>query len=168
MLRAGTLIRAEDLSSGGHAAPFDHAVLDHEERRLRRKVIELAHGDRVMVDLPEAVQLRHGDALVLDDGRHAGIVAAEEELLEVKARDAVHLAELAWHIGNRHLAARIEPSRILILRDHVLKAMLEGLGARVEDVVGPFEPLGGAYSGHGHAAGGHSHGHGGDYHRASR
>ena len=41
----------------------------------------------------------------------------------------MHLAELAWHIGNRHLAAAIEAERILILRDHVIRAMLEGLGA---------------------------------------
>ena len=158
MLRAGSFIRAGDPPSGS-AAPFDHAVLDHDERHLRRKLIELSRGDSVLVDFPKAVQLRHGDLLVLDDGRHAGIVAADEELLAVTGRDAVHLAELAWHIGNRHQAARIEASRILILRDRALRAMLEGLGASLQDTVGPFEPLGGAYSaaGHGHAAG-HSHG----------
>jgi urease accessory protein len=156
MLRAGSFIRAGDPVSGS-ATPFDHAVLDHDERHLRRKLIELAHGGSVLVDLPEAVRLRHGDLLVLDDGRLAGIVAADEELLAVTGRDAVHLAELAWHIGNRHQAARIEASRILIPRDRVLRAMLEGLGAGLEDAVGPFEPLGGAYS-----AAGHSHRHGGD------
>ncbi len=59
----------------------------------------------------------------------------------------MHLAELAWHIGNRHLAAAIEADRILILRDHVIKAMLEGLGATVTDIVEPFTPVRGAYSG---------------------
>ena len=103
--------------------------------------------------------------LVLEDGRHAEIVAADEELLDVRGRDAVHLAGLAWHIGNRHLAAAIEAERILILRDHVIKAMLEGLGAAVTEVVEPFNPLGGAYSGegghgHGHDAHGHTHDHG--------
>ena len=70
---------------------------------------------------------------------------------------------LAWHIGNRHLAAEIEAERILILRDHVIRSMLEGLGAVVSDVVEPFNPLGGAYSGegggHGHSAHGHAHEH---------
>ena len=76
-------------------------------------------------------------------------------------RDALHLTELAWHIGNRHLAAAVEPDRILILRDHVIKAMLEGLGATVTDVVEPFVPLTGAYSGHAaHSHHGHDHGHG--------
>lgn len=135
-------------------APFDVAVLAHDERHLRRRVIQLGRGDRLLVDFPEPVSLRGGDCLVLDDGRVAGIVAAEEELLDIRGRNALHLAELAWHIGNRHLAAAIESERILVLRDHVIKAMLEGLGAEVREVREPFSPLGGAY------AGGHSHGHG--------
>ena len=99
----------------------------------------------------------------------AGIVAAREDLLDIRGRDPVHLAELAWHIGNRHLAAAIEAPRILILRDHVIKAMLEGLGADVREVREPFSPLGGAYSGgHGHRhEHGHAHEHGhrhGDHH----
>ena len=74
----------------------------------------------------------------------------------------MHLAELAWHIGNRHLAAAIEADRILILRDHVIKAMLEGLGATVTDVVEPFTPVRGAYSGHGRTIMAITHGH--DHH----
>ena len=84
--------------------------------------------------------LASGDRLVLDDGRHVGS-SRRRRSFAVRPRDAVHLAELAWHIGNRHLAAAIEPERILILRDHVIKAMLEGLGAAVTDVVEPFEPV---------------------------
>jgi urease accessory protein len=167
MLRASSLIRAEKIAADPvRKIPFDLAVLAHDERHLRRKVIDLVHGDRVLVDFPEAVMVGDRDVLVLDDGRHAEIIAAEEELLEVQGRDATHLAELAWHIGNRHLAAEIEPARILILRDHVIRAMLEGLGATVADIVEPFTPLGGAYSssGHGHHGHGqehedHAHGH---------
>ena len=134
-------------------APSGRAVLPHDERHLRRRALELADGGKVLVDLPEPVMLADGDRLVLEDGRQIEIVAAPEELYDIRARDAVHLAELAWHIGNRHLAAAIEAGRILILRDHVIKAMLEGLGATVADVVEPFTPVRGAYSGHG------SHGH---------
>ncbi|TIT41709.1 MAG: urease accessory protein UreE, partial [Mesorhizobium sp.] len=116
----------------------------------------------VLVDLPEPVALNDGDRLVLEDGGHIEIIAAPEEVYDIRARDAVHLTELAWHIGNRHLAAGIEAHRILILRDHVIKAMLEGLGATVRDVSEPFKPVRGAYSGgYGHAhAEAHSHGHG--------
>ncbi|KAA3447589.1 urease accessory protein UreE [Mesorhizobium sp. SARCC-RB16n] len=146
-------------------APSGRAVLAHDERHLRRRAIELADGSKVLVDLPEPVALNDGDRLVLEDGGHIEIVAAPEEIYDIRARDAVHLTELAWHIGNRHLAAGIEAHRILILRDHVIKAMLEGLGATVRDVSEPFKPVRGAYSGghdHGHAhshAEAHSHGH---------
>ncbi|MEO9335845.1 urease accessory protein UreE [Mesorhizobium sp. SB112] len=138
-------------------APLDSVTLAHDERHLRRKVLPLNGGERVLVDFPEPVMLGHGDFLVLEDGRHVGILAAEEELYEIRGRDALHLAQLSWHIGNRHLAAAIEADRILILRDHVIKAMLEGLGAQVSDVVERFRPLRGAYSGHGHD---HTHHHG--------
>jgi urease accessory protein len=159
MIRATKRVRAAEIAAD-RPVPFDIAVLTQDQRHLRRKVITLVHGDRVLVDFAEPLVLEDRDVLVLDDGRHAGIVAADEELLEVRGRDPVHLAGLAWHIGNRHLAAAIEAGRILILRDHVISAMLEGLGAAVRDVVEPFNPLGGAYSGE---SGGHGHAHGHDH-----
>ncbi len=149
MLRAVAIRRAgEPLAS----EPFDLAVLAQDERHLRRRAITLKSGTKVLADFPEPIVLGDGDQLVLEDGRHVGVVAAAEDLYDIRGRDALHLAELAWHIGNRHLAAQIEPHRILILRDHVIKAMLEGLGATVRDVEEHFVPLRGAY------AGGHDHG----------
>lgn len=165
--RAVSVLRYD---AAGDSVPWDVAVLPHDERHLRRRAVETAHGDKILVDLPEVVSLDDRDRLVLEDGRHVEIIAADEEVLEVRARDAVHIAELAWHIGNRHLAAAIEPERILILRDHVIKAMLEGLGATVRDVLEPFRPLRGAYSGgHGHHhveahAEAHAHAHAHDHH----
>ena len=143
--------------SVGSTALSGQAVLPHDERHLRRRAIELSDGSKVLVDLPEPVALNDGDRLVLEDGRHIEILAAPEEVYDIRARDAVHLTELAWHIGNRHLAAGIEADRIVILRDHVIKAMLEGLGATVREVSEPFKPVRGAYSGH---DGGHGHDHG--------
>jgi urease accessory protein len=159
--RAGAFLRAAEAASG--AVLFDVVTLAHDERHLRRKVLELSKGEKILVDLPEPVALDQGDVLVLDDGRRAGIEAAHEEVYAIFARDSLHLSQLCWHIGNRHLAAQIEADRILILRDHVIKAMLEGLGARVEEITAPFVPVRGAYSGqgHGHA---HSHDHGHDHH----
>ncbi|MCO4317722.1 urease accessory protein UreE [Phyllobacterium sp. 21LDTY02-6] len=144
-----------------HGIPFDRVVLAHDERHLRRKVISLQQGERILIDLPEPVAFAHGDVLVLEDGRMAEIVAAEEALFEVLPRNRQHLVELAWHLGNRHLPAQLEDDHILILRDHVIKQMLEGLGAQVKEVVGTFQPLRGAYHGHGHGHGhdGHDHHH---------
>ncbi|MBZ9762577.1 urease accessory protein UreE [Mesorhizobium sp. CA8] len=158
--------RAVSVLAAGDPAltePYDKAVLPHDERHLRRRAIETAGGEKVLVDLPEPVALNNGDRLVLEDGRQLEIVAAPEEVYDIRARDAVHLTELAWHIGNRHLAAAIEADRILILRDHVIKAMLEGLGATVNEVSQPFSPVRGAYSGHSRDHG-HSHGHDHDHH----
>jgi urease accessory protein len=154
--------RAVSVLAAGEAAatpPSGRAVLPHDERHLRRRAIQLADGSKVLVDLPEPVTLNDGDRLMLEDGRQVEITAAPEEVYDIRARDGVHLTEIAWHIGNRHLAAAIEPDRILILRDHVIKAMLEGLGATVRDLSEPFKPVRGAYSGghdHGHA---HAHSH---------
>lgn len=143
------------------AEPFGSVVLDSSERHLRRKVIITDQGDRVMVDLPEAVLFCDGDVLMLEDGRAIVIIAAREKLYEIGPSAAVPLSHLAWHLGNRHLAAQIEEERILIQRDHVIRAMLLGLGATVAEVIEPFQPVHGAYHqkhDHGHAHG-HSHGH---------
>lgn len=103
--------------------------------------------------------LNHGDRIVLDDGSIVLIQAAQEELYDIRATDPVHLTELAWHIGNRHLAAEIRQDGIRILRDHVIRAMLEKLGATVTDIHAPFVPVRGAYSGDG----GHHHSHHADH-----
>jgi urease accessory protein len=68
----------------------------------------------------------------------------------VRGRDRGHLVKLAWHIGNRHLPAQIEETRILIRRDGVIARMLEGLGATVRPVTEPFAPEHGAYHAHDH------------------
>lgn len=139
----------------------DTIALVHDERHVRRKVLTAGSGRKVFVDLAAPVHLADGDRLVLDDGSEIAVVAAPEELMEVAAQDAVQLAQLAWHIGNRHLAAQIEEKRLLLLRDHVIRDMLAGLGAHVRDVVEPFQPVFGAYAGHDH---GHHHHHGHDHH----
>ena len=162
--------RAVSVAPAGNTsgAVAGKAVLPHDERHLRRRAIELTEGTveggKVLVDLLEPVTLNDGDRLVLEDGRQIEIAAAPEELHDIRARDSAHLAELAWHIGDRHLAAAIEAGRILVLRDHVIKAILEGLGAAVTDVVEPFSPVR-AHSGHSHDHHDHGHhDHGHDHH----
>jgi len=159
MLKAIAVRRAVDAAAPDEPV-LGRAVLEHDARHLRRRMIETMDGDKVLVDLPETVVLSAGDALAIEGGGLVEIAAADEPLYAIKARDPLHLAELAWHIGNRHLAAAIAADRILILRDHVIKAMLQGLGAEVEDIVAPFDPVRGAYSGHGHS---HAHDHGHDH-----
>ena len=144
--RATSFRRAESLGD----APFDIVVLDADERHIRRKRITLAHGEDILIDFDRPVHLAQGDRLVLEDGRVAEVVAAPEELMEVRARDQRHLVELAWHIGNRHLPAQICNDRILLRRDRIIRSMLEHLGATVSDVTEPFTPEHGAYHAHDH------------------
>lgn len=153
----GETLRAVAFVPRGTATGFDIAVLNHDERRVRRRIIALAHGDEVLVDFPNPITLEDRGLLQLEDGRHVEIIAGEEKLYEVRGRDAKHLMQLAWHIGNRHAKAQIVTEwegigdRILILRDHVLGDMLRGLGATVTEISEPFSPMDGAY--------GHDHGH---------
>jgi len=137
-------------------APDGRITLDETARHRRRMLMVSDEGVRFMLDLPQARLLRHGDGLLLDDGRVIEVVAVPEPLYEVRARDAKHLLALAWQIGNRHLAAAIETERILIRRDHVIGDMLAGLGATVTEIEAPFDPEGGAYGG---AHQGHHHHH---------
>ena len=141
-------------SAGAGRTPIDVVVLTHDQRHVRRKLLHMQHDDVVMLDLREPVQLAHGDLLLTETGETVEVIAAEEELYEVTPKDRLHLVELAWHLGNRHLPAQIEEARILILRDHVIRDMLAGLGAVESDISEPFHQLRGAYHGHGH----HSHG----------
>ncbi|MEM9709829.1 MAG: urease accessory protein UreE [Pseudomonadota bacterium] len=143
------LIRA---TSVGEGPADDHVALDYEGRFLRRRRLTAASGRDFLVDFPETRSLRDGEVFHLEDGSRIGIRAAPEALYAVAGNP---LARLAWHIGNRHTPARIEEGRILIRADPVLRAMLEGLGAEVSDLVAPFEPEGGAY-GTGRTLG-HSH-----------
>ncbi|KJS09080.1 MAG: urease accessory protein UreE [Hoeflea sp. BRH_c9] len=139
-------------------------------RRMRMVSDRLDNGATIafLLDLPQARLLRHGDGLVLDDGRVIEVRAEPEALMEVKGRDARHLLSLAWQIGNRHLAAEITAGTIRLRRDHVIRKMLVGLGASVEDIEAPFDPEGGAYggahAGHHHDDDhDHSHGHSHDH-----
>lgn len=151
--------------------PAGRITLDEQARHRRRMSmisddIDGGGGIEFLLDLPQARLLRDGEGLVLDDGRVIEVVAAPEPLYEVRGRDGRHLLALAWQIGNRHLAAQIETGRILIRRDHVIREMLERLGATVMEIEAPFDPEGGAYGdahhhGHGHD---HEHGHAHDDH----
>jgi urease accessory protein len=142
-------------------------VLDHEERRRRRGVMSTIQGLSFHVDLPAPPMIRAGDGYRLEDGRVVEVVAAPEPLLEVRAREPLHMTRIAYHLGNRHLECEIGPRWLRIRRDHVIAEMLTGLGAKVTEIEAPFHPEGGAYEmaaahGHGHhdhIHHGHDHGH---------
>jgi len=135
-------------------------TLAYDDRHRRRIELETDAGEPFLVDLPRATLLGDGDGLALSDGTWLAVKAAPEALLEITAAAPELLARLAWHIGNRHVPAQIEAQRLLIRDDHVIAAMLEGLGARVRHLTAPFTPERGAYASPPHA---HAHAHGHDH-----
>jgi urease accessory protein len=158
---APVLRRASTIVHAGHwdvHHAVDSVVLDADERHLRRTVLTGQGGLTLLLDLPHATVLHHGDGLVLDDGGIVQVAGKPELLVEVSAGSHAALLRLAWHIGNRHTALQVVGHALRIRRDHVLEAMLQGLGATLTPTEAPFEPEQGAYAEpqyHGHH---HDHG----------
>jgi urease accessory protein len=131
----------------------DKVLLDFDARYRRRTTMRSEAGLEFLLDLDRAQRLRHGDILLLEDGRRIQVAAAPEALAEIRSRAIGGLTRLAWHLGNRHLPVMLAPGHILIRRDHVIEDMVRGLGGTVAHVVAAFDPERGAY------AGGHVHAH---------
>jgi urease accessory protein len=132
----------------------DHAdtiTLDETDRHRRRFAMVSDNGIEFLLNLSAATLLRENDILRLSDGRTIRVIAKPEPLYAVRGRDGMHLLNLTWHVGNRHLATQIMNDHILIRRDPVIRTMLEELGASIEEVAAGFNPAGGAYD-HDHEA----------------
>ena len=165
MLRSSSFVRASGVDP---ARVIDRVTLGADERHRRRIVLTGENGTTFLLDLPQAVALRDGDGLVLEDGAIVLVAGKPEPVLDIEAENATELARLAWHLGNRHTEVQIVGETLRIRRDHVLEAMLVHLGARVTPREAPFDPEQGAYGqaigqlaahGHGHAGHDHAHGH---------
>ncbi len=157
-----TLRRAVAVSRAG-AWPEQRAAatvtLTFNDRHRRRFRLTDDLGRPFLLDLPTTMRLADGDGLEMDDGSWLRVVAADEPVATIRAATPRTIARIAWHLGNRHTPVEVRPDGALrILDDHVLVAMVEGLGGRVARSQGPFNPEAGAYAGQGHGYGhGHSH-----------
>ena len=113
--------------------------------------VTLAHDDRHR----RRIVLTCGDGLALDNGGIVRVAAAAQEVADIVCGTPRHLARLAWHLGNRHLAVQVVDEHTLrIAWDHVIAAMAEGLGATVTHHQAAFHPESGAYA---HESGGHAY-----------
>ena len=178
MLRATQVVRRPAVKADRIA---DTIVLDHEARHRRRVSLTGEGGLAFLLDLERAAVLDDGDAVKLEDGRLVQVKAAPERLVEIRTENPLRLMKIAWHIGNRHVAAELTADAVYIAHDHVLLEMVRSLGATATLVDRPFRPERGAYHEHGpdcghdhgpahqhdHAESGHDHGgheHGHDHH----
>jgi urease accessory protein len=142
------------------AEAADSLTLDFEGRHRRRRRLVTDGGETVLLDLAKAVAMADGDGLRLEDTGWLRIKAAPEPLMEIRCASATALARIAWHLGNRHLAAELRQDSILVRPDHVIEDMVQGLGAETRHLRAPFQPEGGAYEG------GHQHHHGHEHDHA--
>ena len=153
---SAALLRATAVETFSVAPAAGRVLLDFDARYRRRTAMRTEDGLDFLLDLELAQRLRHGDRLVLEDGRRIAVEAAPEDLAEIRAPAPAELMRIAWHLGNRHLPVMLAPGNIRIRRDHVIEAMVIGLGGTVAHIYAAFDPERGAY------AGGNAHSHGGD------
>jgi len=127
--------------------------LPYELRQKSRLRTALASGEELGLFLERGAVLRGGDFLRAEDGRIVRVVARPERVLDVVCANPAALVRVAYHLGNRHVPMQVGAGWLRIAEDHVLRQMVEGLGAEVIGREAPFEPEAGAYAaGHNHAA----------------
>jgi urease accessory protein len=151
--------RAIAVHTRGHQhaeVAVDRVTLSFLDRHRRRIRLVADSGAPFLLDLAHAQHLTEGDMLELDSGGYIRVCAAAEPVIEIAADSPSDLARIAWHIGNRHLPLQIADGRLRLRADHVIAAMVEGLGGHITWRDAPFDPEIGAYAG---AA--HSHDHAG-------
>jgi urease accessory protein len=140
LIRALTIARA-----GEWQTARAEITLDYDRRHRRRLRLQTSETE-ILLDLADAIHIRDGDALALEDGTFIAIRAANEALLEIHAPNTDTLTKLAWHLGNRHLAVEFRLGSLRILDDHVIAEMITGLGGTATQISAPFDPESGAYS----------------------
>ncbi len=131
----------------------------HERSQLRgRRVCQ--DGQVVVLQLPRQEPLRPGEWLLPAPGGGqtvaVEVVAAEEDLLEIRAATGLALLQAAYHLGNRHVALEVHADRLLLLHDSVLADLLVRRGLALRRLRAPFRPEPGAYESHAHS---HAQGH---------
>ena len=143
-------IALHEAGSWPRAAERATLTLAAADRHRRRVVLADDADQPFLLDLPRAVQMRDGDGLELEGGGFIRVVAAEEEVIDIRCRSDGELARLCWHIGNRHLPVQFLPERTLrVALDHVLMGRLEAQGAEARRQRSAFQPEPGAYDPHG-------------------
>ncbi|RLU00801.1 urease accessory protein UreE [Ketobacter sp.] len=135
--------------------------LPFDERKKSRLKTAAENGEPLGFMLPRGHILRDGTRLLDESGRVIEVKAADETVSTVSSDNAHLVMRAAYHLGNRHVPLQIGDGWLRYQHDHVLDAMVIGLGLTVTVEDAPFEPEDGAYAGgHSHSHGdGHAHGH---------
>lgn len=126
--------------------PPTHTLTLTLEQRVRSRLrVTLDDGSPAGLFLERGHILRDGDCVAGDDGEVAEVRAAAETVSTACCDDPVQLARVCYHLGNRHVPVQIGRGLVRYHHDHVLDAMVRGLGLSVTVEHAPFEPEWGAY-----------------------
>lgn len=162
------MLEAFEVVRNANTAAKMEATLTFEERQKSRYKTVTRGGVTLGWFIPRGEVLLDGDCLLCKTGELVRIIAAPETVSQLESQDQLLLTRAAYHLGNRHVPLQIGNGFLRYQHDHVLDAMVEGLGLNVRCQKLPFQPENGAYHGqtsHSHSAGhhsshSHSHSHG--------
>ena len=132
------MLEARELTTTGEAS--DRLALTWELRRKSRLKATTESGQEIGLFLPRGTVLFEGALLRTADDRIVEIEAAPEDVSTISSPDAVLLARVAYHLGNRHVRTQVGPGFIRYRHDRATDELVRKLGAEVivEDL--PFEP----------------------------
>ena len=150
------MLEAFSVSVSDNPVASAEVALTFEERQKSRYRTQTACGQLLGWFVERGHVLADGEVLECADGTRVKVIAAAETLSSVTCEDRLLLSRAAYHLGNRHVPLQIGENFLRYQHDHVLDAMIVGLGLPVEVARLPFHPENGAYHGAGH---GHSHHH---------
>ncbi len=105
--------------------------------RTRQRVVTRS-GREVGIKLPTGTRLSPGTVVVLGDGWHVAVEAAEEDVWVVCAHDRRSLLRAAWEIGNRHFPVEFDEDEIAVLYDHTLEELWRRLDVEAVRTRRPF------------------------------
>ena len=132
-------------------------TLTLDERIKSRLKVKLDNGQEAGLFFEKGVSFEDGDLIISSNKELiVEIKAANETLSTIYSDDPLLIARAAYHLGNRHMPLQIEQGKLRYQHDHVLDAMVQGLGLVVKVEQAPFQPESGAYSGGSHS---HQHSH---------
>lgn len=140
------LLEAREIVTAGE--PGDRLALSWEQRRKSRFRARTANGTEVGLFLARGSVLVDGSLLRASDGTVIRVVAAPEDVSTVASPDAMLLARVAYHLGNRHVRMQVGPGFIRYRHDRAIDELVRTLGATVTTEEVPFEPEHGALEHH--------------------
>ncbi len=150
----------ERLGTGVAGVIHERLILDHEKRQKGRFRAMTAHGTVLRIFLERGQALAVGEVLRSQCGKNILVEGAGEKVAIGTTDDWEEFSRACYHLGNRHVKVQVGDRWLRMKPDHVLEAMLTGLGLSVRYDEAVFDPENGAYAKGSRSSHDHSDSHG--------